>query len=212
MTCKLCGKTEGLKQCTQCKEVKYCSKECQVKDWKEHKFECSIMYSINCAKKSPIKQIEIFQNDIKKNKKKINGVKKLTELQMEFQKTAIKHSNTLMDRITCNIEHSKIIKLYKECSKNIKDGYFLFFFGDIDALINHCNNYFGAICYYFSNKENLMILKENFKMVGYIIFSKYNNIKNYNEKTHFLIKVAVEIPFGEDEHCFNTYYIPFDEK
>ncbi|XP_064620987.1 uncharacterized protein LOC135483865 [Lineus longissimus] len=38
--CRVCG-AEGLKTCSKCKMAKYCSKECQVKDWKaSHKREC----------------------------------------------------------------------------------------------------------------------------------------------------------------------------
>ena len=36
--CKACGKQGGsLSLCGKCKTVRYCSKECQVKDWKAHK-------------------------------------------------------------------------------------------------------------------------------------------------------------------------------
>ena len=40
--CKACGK-EGkpLSVCSRCKKVKYCSKECQVQDWKKHKKDCT---------------------------------------------------------------------------------------------------------------------------------------------------------------------------
>ncbi|KAF9228361.1 hypothetical protein BS17DRAFT_773573 [Gyrodon lividus] len=38
--CQLCGKEGGLSVCSRCKIVKYCSRECQVKDWKEHKKGC----------------------------------------------------------------------------------------------------------------------------------------------------------------------------
>ncbi|KAF8551991.1 hypothetical protein OG21DRAFT_1604998 [Imleria badia] len=39
--CRSCGKQGGsLSVCAKCKTVRYCSKECQVKDWKDHKKNC----------------------------------------------------------------------------------------------------------------------------------------------------------------------------
>ena len=39
--CSACGKQGGsLSLCGKCKSVRYCSKECQVKDWKAHKKNC----------------------------------------------------------------------------------------------------------------------------------------------------------------------------
>ena len=45
--CAMCGKTAETK-CTACKAVFYCSKGCQKKHWKEHKFECKkLPYKVN---------------------------------------------------------------------------------------------------------------------------------------------------------------------
>jgi splicing suppressor protein 51 len=38
-----CGKMTELQQCSKCKSVKYCSKECQKKDWKAHKKLCPVL-------------------------------------------------------------------------------------------------------------------------------------------------------------------------
>jgi hypothetical protein len=43
--CRNCGRTEtpdgrALKKCLRCQKVKYCSGECQKKDWKKHRMEC----------------------------------------------------------------------------------------------------------------------------------------------------------------------------
>ncbi|EKJ78693.1 hypothetical protein FPSE_01181 [Fusarium pseudograminearum CS3096] len=43
--CRSCGKPENeegvtLKKCSRCQRVKYCSGECQKKDWKKHRAEC----------------------------------------------------------------------------------------------------------------------------------------------------------------------------
>ena len=39
--CESCGKKSvSLKKCSRCKKVKYCSVECQTKDWKSHKIGC----------------------------------------------------------------------------------------------------------------------------------------------------------------------------
>jgi len=51
-SCGLCGKEASenckLQECARCKKIKYCSKECQVKDWKRHKRE-------ECIKKGGVK-------------------------------------------------------------------------------------------------------------------------------------------------------------
>ena len=39
-TCHKVAQDNALKTCSRCKKVKYCSKECQVKDWKLHKKNC----------------------------------------------------------------------------------------------------------------------------------------------------------------------------
>lgn len=44
--CWFCGKEdtkEKLFRCTRCKLVEYCSKECQVADWKSHKLNCNTL-------------------------------------------------------------------------------------------------------------------------------------------------------------------------
>lgn len=38
--CQVCEKTEGTKNCIGCKQVSYCGKGCQKKDWKGHKTVC----------------------------------------------------------------------------------------------------------------------------------------------------------------------------
>ena len=39
-TCKVCGKVGARKKCGKCLAVVYCSRECQIKDWREHKTSC----------------------------------------------------------------------------------------------------------------------------------------------------------------------------
>lgn len=53
--CKLCGK-KGQYKCSKCGEVVYCSRECQFKDWANHKNNCTDFKnkSSNKNKKSPI--------------------------------------------------------------------------------------------------------------------------------------------------------------
>jgi len=40
---------EGTKQCSKCKSVKYCCRECQIEDWKVHKKICGTLLSSNRA-------------------------------------------------------------------------------------------------------------------------------------------------------------------
>jgi ribonuclease HIII len=39
--CKVCFK-EGVKRCSRCMNVVYCSRECQSGDWREHKKDCKL--------------------------------------------------------------------------------------------------------------------------------------------------------------------------
>uniref|UniRef100_A0A383WQF5 MYND-type domain-containing protein n=1 Tax=Tetradesmus obliquus TaxID=3088 RepID=A0A383WQF5_TETOB len=39
--CKVCGARGDVMSCSRCKEVSYCSKDCQRQDWKRHKAECT---------------------------------------------------------------------------------------------------------------------------------------------------------------------------
>ncbi|KAH0834240.1 hypothetical protein J3R83DRAFT_11557, partial [Lanmaoa asiatica] len=39
-TCARCHQQDQLKLCSRCHAVKYCSKECQISDWKVHKSIC----------------------------------------------------------------------------------------------------------------------------------------------------------------------------
>lgn len=39
-TCARCHREDQLKLCSGCRAVKYCSKECQISDWKAHKAIC----------------------------------------------------------------------------------------------------------------------------------------------------------------------------
>ena len=47
--CKFCGSKEGttcFKQCSNCKAVKYCSRKCQQKHWRQHKALCQAISSL----------------------------------------------------------------------------------------------------------------------------------------------------------------------
>ncbi len=45
--CQLCYKNSTLFRCSACKTVKYCSKQCQIMDWSNHKDDC-----VKCAQKT----------------------------------------------------------------------------------------------------------------------------------------------------------------
>lgn len=62
--CAACKKAAETK-CTNCRKVFYCSKECQKKHWKEHKFECkSLPYKI--GKNDELGRFLIAAKDVKK--------------------------------------------------------------------------------------------------------------------------------------------------
>lgn len=39
--CKFCAKIDARKKCGKCMNVVYCSRECQIKDWRDHKASCA---------------------------------------------------------------------------------------------------------------------------------------------------------------------------
>ena len=49
--CQKAAQDTTLKKCSRCKKVKYCSKECQVKDWKNHKKHCRKIVKVLQRKK-----------------------------------------------------------------------------------------------------------------------------------------------------------------
>jgi hypothetical protein len=44
--CSLCKKFCGLNKCKKCLNIIYCSRECQVSDFKKHKLNCFIKHNI----------------------------------------------------------------------------------------------------------------------------------------------------------------------
>lgn len=47
--CKVCGSLNGLRRCSRCKSVYYCSQVHQQVDWRVHKIECKKFAANNLA-------------------------------------------------------------------------------------------------------------------------------------------------------------------
>mmetsp|Transcript_15165 Transcript_15165/g.21537 ORF Transcript_15165/g.21537 Transcript_15165/m.21537 type:complete len:409 (-) Transcript_15165:215-1441(-) len=47
--CGNCGATENLRKCNKCMAEAYCSRDCQVAHWKQHKFMCKLSCKLNKA-------------------------------------------------------------------------------------------------------------------------------------------------------------------
>lgn len=50
-SCEICGISENLQRCGQCKSVYYCCKEHQRQDWKKHKIQCKKNQSCDSVEK-----------------------------------------------------------------------------------------------------------------------------------------------------------------
>eukprot|EP00033_Pygsuia_biforma_P002520 GCRY01002791.1.p1 GENE.GCRY01002791.1~~GCRY01002791.1.p1 ORF type:complete len:120 (-),score=11.00 GCRY01002791.1:69-392(-) len=53
-SCEVCGKTEDLLSCARCRLVQYCSRECQKKDWKQHKPQCMANFTVDAGQLSTV--------------------------------------------------------------------------------------------------------------------------------------------------------------
>ncbi len=66
--CSYCKqKSNNLKQCANCVGIFYCSRECQVNDWKEHKVECTEIFFADMFSKSDLVQSENCDHSLFKN-------------------------------------------------------------------------------------------------------------------------------------------------
>ena len=85
--CKLCGR-KGEYKCSKCLKVIYCSRECQFKDWNNHKNNCKSFNNNSKKKHSPIslKKNVKFEDD-KKNKqsKKSRNTSKDSKKDKEYK-------------------------------------------------------------------------------------------------------------------------------
>ena len=57
--CAICSKVvEKTRYCSNCREAVYCSKDCQVKDWAEHKTTCNNMRDATIRSKKLINEMK----------------------------------------------------------------------------------------------------------------------------------------------------------
>lgn len=55
--CEACDKT-GINACGKCLKTLYCSKECQISDWNEHRKYCSLIKTSDIPEQEIIKQVK----------------------------------------------------------------------------------------------------------------------------------------------------------
>ena len=61
--CAVCG--EAAKQrCSKCKGVWYCSRECQLKNWKEHKKMCKMLEEMHKAEQQRSEDVKKMNQEI----------------------------------------------------------------------------------------------------------------------------------------------------
>lgn len=59
--CDACHKPDSVKRCGNCKQVFYCSVECQKKSWPDHKITCGLSYTKYFAECKELLQAEDFE-------------------------------------------------------------------------------------------------------------------------------------------------------
>lgn len=82
--CSHCGSRNNVKLCLKCKSIAYCSKECQINDWRNfHKTECSRCYT-NIQPNLDEDQIEILKLALRCIKAGLRVSEKFTSLISEM--------------------------------------------------------------------------------------------------------------------------------
>ena len=77
--CNKCGGKGELKRCSQCSFVRYCSRDCQVNAWTDHKLECSYIKSKFdiFSKVLPLNSLLLLRTlEMNENEKAKQGIKK----------------------------------------------------------------------------------------------------------------------------------------
>ena len=159
-SCNTCGHCGKVRKCAKCKATAYCSVECQMKDWPEHKLHCnSSMYLV---KKKFNKYHSIFQNLLAKYTKQnllymVNNGYKFGDIMMftkistdEIDKLVAKDVLGAEDISFINMTYKDMIAAGGQGSKTIANFIDL---GNIDIVINIVyagtiivdNNYYNAI-------------------------------------------------------------------
>jgi hypothetical protein len=59
-----CANTKNLQHCSKCNMVQYCSKKCQIIDWKDHKVNCLKIINKKLDNDNAMKVFEINKSDI----------------------------------------------------------------------------------------------------------------------------------------------------
>lgn len=135
-SCQICQKTEGLKFCSKCHTVAYCSVEHQKQDWGTHKESCKESFSCY-SKPNIIKKEEISEKQLKEL---ISGPIQLSYF--EKDRDVIKADTLLYSKekenfvltndvvfIPMNLEYEKRnlkLKDYKEVNIYIRDNNYEF--------------------------------------------------------------------------------------
>jgi len=178
-----------LKRCSLCKEVYYCSRECQIKDWKNHKKIC--------YKEGEPKYNEVFkrsttttgvsQKDLSKKTKICNFCKRKERLDDgEKFKKCMKCRKVYYCGEECQIKDWK--KHKKTCNINMQS--------------LHWRNHFANLSF----NEIIDLLKGKGKYVNFI-----NDIKN-NHSDHFVGNMGLMIRIYESRliNLLHKHYVRAD--
>ncbi|ELT89338.1 hypothetical protein CAPTEDRAFT_178444 [Capitella teleta] len=106
--CQVCDKEENvLKRCTKCRCVFYCSRECQITDWSNHKTAC-----ISCEPALPVNLLTV----------RLNCNKQKTSLVLNYSASSDRIIQNVADAAKVQADKMKIVCRGK-ClnADNIKD-------------------------------------------------------------------------------------------
>ena len=207
----------SLKDCSKCKFAKYCSVQCQKKDWKGHKMHCEVLYRMAMAVKKYEKDHpgigehkDITAQEVEQvlEERSIFYAYKSDELRYDSPVILAKYENIDREKyLSTRLSHAKYLWYYAE----LNNTYFLYekYYHYIRDIIKCCPVIIDKLIYYFvMSLINLGLDDEAFKIINVWCFDFENRA---TEDLVTLLKAMLDEDWDKLPKHYNKYFSTEDD-